>query len=252
MRRAAVLSLLSPSSAGHGRPHRSSQASSPGDSPETRTAALRYIPRVTVRFKSLRFGPLQLVVAICFATAAYAVADAWKDAHAVIEREKKALALVVDLAEAEVQFLGQRRLDANADGRPEYGTLDALVEAGLVHGPLGSDAAGKFIALDGYRVEVLLPEGIDAGGNRLLARSTGTPDPVLASSSFAVVAMPAGSGGRVLRAFYRDAEGQLFTAEGVADPDRDPRFPPPRVSLIDGKESDPEGPVWRLASHYRK
>ena len=171
-----------------------------------------------------------------------------QDARSVIDREERARVAVRALWDAEKAFRASRRLDANHNGAAEFGALEDLAAAGLLRSALVTDAEGTYLPGDGYRLEVLLPERLDAGGHRLFARPPDRPDPRLAEVCFAAMARPAPGGPKALRTFYLDADQRAYVAEGVYDPDRDPSPPPPRVELHDAHEdTSNEGPIWRRA-----
>jgi len=199
-----------------------------------------------VRHRSLRFGLLEAVVLGSILAGGALVARALKDADAVIGREEAALAFVRRIGAMEATFKESRRLDRNGDGQPEYGSLEDLHRADLLEAAPRTDAAGPHLVIEGYRVEVLLPTEADPTGRRVLTRLPGRADGRLAAQQFVVVAVPSGEG-RALRGWYLDAQGWLYGAEGVYDPDRDPTSPPPRLELREERDEGgtDDGPFWR-------
>lgn len=200
-----------------------------------------------VRHKSLRFGWLQ---AVLVASLGVGVAVVWRSdrsAADVIEREEAGLATLHALLDAQRRFLAAGRRDDDHDGRPEYGTLDDLVAAGLWTGPLARDGDVPVDARGSYRFEVLLPGGVHPTGVKTLVRGRRGADTRLATGAVAVVALPRRDGPRVLRGFYLDAAGWGFVSEGVYAADRDPSAPAPRVELREEKDrgGHDDGPNWR-------
>jgi hypothetical protein len=193
------------------------------------------------------FGVFEVLGLAAVGTILWLIHVSLREARIVVAREERALALVRRLGAAEEAFKAAARLDHNGDGMPEFGGLEDLVAAGLVDGPVERDEVGPRLDLEGYRVEILLPSGVDPGGRRLLARRPDLADPRVSAHQFAVVAMPIREGPRALRGFYLDAVGQLYVAEGVYDPDREPYAPPPPLELREDKDEGgaAQGPVWR-------
>lgn len=197
------------------------------------------------RWKALRFGPLEAAALLSVLAAAAAWAAPRPALRAQIRHEDRADALVRRVATAEWTFRAKKTLDANGDGAFEYGPLDALARAGLLDRPPKSDAQGTFLEESGYRVEVLLPGGAQRGGGVALVRSTGKPDPALAASTFAVVALPGAGAG--LRAIYVDAAGRTFEAEGVSDDQGLPaRTFPSRAIEHDDDDLKDGTPIWHV------
>ena len=195
-----------------------------------------------IRHRSLRFGPLEGVALASLLVAAAAWAAPRPGVKAEIRREERALALVRTVAAAEQAFLEKKSLDANGDGKPEYGPLSALVNAGVLSAPLRSDAAGTFLEESGYRIEVLLPTGPLPGGGTSLARSSERADPVLSARVFAVVGLPQ-AGGR--RALYLDMTGRLYQAEGVNDDEgKAARAFPTRVLEREDEDLKDGSTIW--------
>ena len=198
------------------------------------------------RFRRLWFGPLEALIVIAFGTAGFLVWRTTQEAQDVIARETRARTAVRALWESEMAFRTSRRLDADRNGVAEFGSLDDLGAAGLVSGALKRDAQGPFLEVEGYRLEILLPERIDASRRRNFARPGEHPDPRLSEVAFAAVARPAAGGPKALRTFYLDADQRAYVAEGVYDPDRDASPPLPVIELREPKEdSSNEGPIWR-------
>jgi hypothetical protein len=202
---------------------------------------------VPLRHRSLRLGVLEVVVLVAFLVGAALVVRGFRDADAVIAREEAALRWVRHLGAREAAFRDAHRLDRNGDGQAEFGGLDDLRAAGLLDRATVTDEEGPFLPLEGYRIEVLLPAETDAAGRRTLTGRPERADARLAAQQFAVVARPRRGGPRALRSFYLDAQGWLYAAEGVYDPDRDPCAPPPRLELREERDAGgtEDGPVWR-------
>lgn len=202
-----------------------------------------------IRWRSLRFGPLEATALLSLLIAAGAWAAPLPAIRAMIRREDRASALVRRIASAEHAFLAKRALDADGDGAPEYGPLAALARAGVLSEPLRSDAAGTYREEGGYRVEVLLPGGPHRGGGTTLVRSTGKPDPALSTALFAVVALPGPGAG--LRAIYVDAAGRTFESEGVSDDLGQPaRTFPDRAVEHDEDDLKDGNPLWHVPKRY--
>jgi hypothetical protein len=200
-----------------------------------------------IRHRSLRFGPLEITALAAFGIAAVAWATPRPPIRAEIGREERALALGGAVAAAEKAFLAKKALDANGDGMPEYGPLTALTTAGVLAHPLRSDAAGTFLEESGYRIEVLLPSAPLPRGGLTLARSTERVEPELSARAFAVVGLPKKGAGR--RAFYLDAAGRLFVADGVCDDAGEPARAFPARALEGSEEDLKDGStIWHLLS----
>ncbi|MBL9087480.1 MAG: hypothetical protein JNM10_10085 [Planctomycetia bacterium] len=200
-----------------------------------------------VRSRSLRFGVLEAVLLASVAGGAAIVLASREDGLAVVEREQAVLADVAALERAEGEFRAAGRRDDDGDGTPEYGSLEDLVAAGLVPGPVLRDLDGPHLRRGSYRLEVLLPSATLPTGEREWGRGGSAVDPKLAAATFAVVARPVRGEARVLRSFYVDGAGYAFTAEGVNEADRDPTVPPPQRELRgdDERGGHEDGPIWR-------
>lgn len=200
-----------------------------------------------VRSRALRFGVLEAVLLTSVVGGVLVVADSRRDGQAVVAREQAALDDVARLEAAQATFRAGKRRDDDGDGVPEYGSLEDLVAAGLVEGPVLSDADAPHLRRGSYRLEVLLPSAVLPTGQREFRRGRPTPDPKLAATTYAVVAMPVRGAPRVLRSFYADAAGYAFTSEGVNEADRDPTTLPPLRELRADEErgGHEDGPIWR-------
>ena len=202
------------------------------------------------RHRALAFGPLEALMALSLAVGAAFVLVPRGDAARMMAREEPAHELLRRVADAERAFRAQRRLDSDHDGAAEYGSLEDLAEAGLSPGTVvrtaGDPGDVPHLEAHGYRFEVLLPAGAARASIVALVRAGAPHSAALAARRFAAVAVPLPSGEGGLRCFYVDAEGRLFAAEGVTDPDRAPVVPLPRLAL-DREASDPHepGPIWR-------
>jgi hypothetical protein len=203
------------------------------------------------RHRALRFGTLQVAVLAVGAVWTAVVWMPWRESRGMISREEAALTHLRRLAEAESTFRTQRRLDADHDGTPEYGSLEELAGAGLLPSPLVRPAPGStdlpHLETDGYRYEVLLPSAAESSLPMALARAGQPRPPGLAHRYFAVVAIPDPSPSAPRRAFYLDSAGRLYVGEGVTDADRDPVVPVP-THAFDRDATDPRapGPIWRI------
>jgi hypothetical protein len=197
--------------------------------------------------RALRFGVLEAVLLVSFVGGAAVVATSHDDGQAVVVREQAVLDEVAAVVRAEAAFRAAGRRDDDADGAPEYGSLEDLVAAGLVAAPVVRDAEGPHLRRGPYRVEVLLPTAVLPSGPRELGRGGATVDPKLTALTFAVVASPVRDDARVLRSFYEDGAGYAYTAEGVNEADRDPTAPPPLRELRgdDERGGHEDGPIWR-------
>ncbi|MFO0933925.1 MAG: hypothetical protein U1E39_14645 [Planctomycetota bacterium] len=200
-----------------------------------------------VRPRALRFGVLEAVLLASALGGTLVVLSSRDDGHAVVAREQAALEEVAALARAEATFREARRRDDDADGIAEYGSLEDLVAAGLVPGPVQRDVDGPHLRRGSYRFEVLLPTATLPSGQREFGRGGAAVDPKLTAATFAVVALPVRGEARVLRSFYVDGAGYAFTAEGVNEADRDPTAPPPLRELRgdDERGGHEDGPIWR-------
>ena len=201
---------------------------------------------MAVRSRSLRLGILELALLAAAGAGVAVVASSDDDARRLIERERRAYAFVERVAAAERAFRAAGTRDLDRDGRPEYGTLADLEQGTVDLGRRQQDADGDYLAIEGYRVEVLLPTGLERSA-RTWGRSTVAADAQLASQTFAVVALPLRDGPRVLRGFYLDGDGYAYVAEGVYAADGDPTIAPPRVEMRKQKEvgGHDQGGVWR-------
>lgn len=197
--------------------------------------------------RSLRFGTLEAVLLAAALAGAAIVGTSRDDGQTVVERERAAIDAVAEVERAEAAFRTANRRDDDTDGRPEYGSLEDLVAAGLVPGPIQRDAEGPHLRRGSYRVEVLLPTATLPSGQREFGRGGAAIDPKLTEATFAVVALPVRGEPRVLRSFYADGAGYAFTAEGVNEADRDPTAPPPLRELRgdDERGGHEDGPIWR-------
>jgi len=200
-----------------------------------------------VRSRSLRFGLLEAVLLASVAGGTAIVLASREDGLAVVAREQAVLGEVAAVEGAQATFRAAGRRDDDGDGTPEYGSLEDLVAAGLVAGPVLRDADGPHLRRGSYRLEVLLPTATLPTGQRELGRGGRAVDPKLSAATFAVVAMPVRGEARVLRSFYVDGAGYAFTAEGVNEADRDPTVPPPQRELRgdDERGGHEDGPIWR-------
>jgi hypothetical protein len=198
---------------------------------------------VAIRWKALRFGPLEAVAVLSLSVAAVAWAAPRPGIRERIAREERAAGLVLRVAAAERAFLARKVLDADGDGRAEYGTLLDLARAGLLDRTPRSDAQGDHLEESGYRIEVLLPGGPMRGGGTALARSREKADPALAADLFAVVCLPTAGAG--LRATYVDAAGRIYDAEGISDDEGAAvRTFPARVLLAEEEDLKDGSTVW--------
>ena len=198
-----------------------------------------------IRWRSLRFGPLEATALLSLLVAVGAWAAPRAGLKAEIRNEERASAVVRRVASAEHVFLAKKALDANGDGVPEYGPLADLARAGVIPDVPRTDAEGTFLEEGGYRVEVLLPAGPHRGGGISLARSTGKADPAMSATAFAVVALPRPGPGR--RAIYVDAAGRTFESEGVSDDLGVPaRTFPPRIVEHDDDDLKDGNPIWHV------
>lgn len=197
--------------------------------------------------RSLRFGTLEAVLLAAALAGAAIVGTSRDDGHTVVARERVALDEVAAIERAEATFRASNRRDDDADGRPEYGSLEDLVGAGLLAGPVQRDADGPHLRRGSYRIEVLLPTATLPSGQREFGRGGAAIDPKLTAATFAVVALPVRGEPRVLRSFYADGAGYAFTSEGVNEADRDPTAPPPLRELRgdDERGGHEDGPIWR-------
>jgi len=205
---------------------------------------------MAARARSLRFGTMEAVLLLAFATAAALVGLPW---HATIDRqadEAAALEAVRRVAAAEITFRARHLLDADGDGTAEYGTLTDLSQATLVPDAIVADDEAPHVRVGGYRLEILRPERLERDGRARWTRGRGRVDPALAAHAFAVTAIPRRGADRGLRSFYLDAAGRLYAAEGVQDADRDPSRAPPTRELHDAREEVGQGPVWRLSGAW--
>lgn len=202
---------------------------------------------MAVRHRSLRFGPLGAVGLLSVALGVAGVLAHRDDAVAVIEREEAARTFLADLVRGQASFRARGARDDDRDGQPEFGTIEDLVRAGLIAGPVHFDAEGAHVLRGAYRFDVLLPAHVLPSGQREFAHGPTPVDPRLATAAYAVVARPRRDAPRALRSFYEDAAGFAYTAEGVNEPDRDPVNPLPRRELRgdDDRGGDDEGSMWR-------
>ena len=201
---------------------------------------------MAVRYRALRFGVPEAAILASLCAGVLLVAGSRPSVRRTLAREEKALAAVRETAKAEHEFVARRLRDSNGDKAFEYGGLSELASAGLLSRPVVPDPGGAYVDVEGYRLEVLLPQGLDRATRVALAGSAGTPEPVLSARQFAVVAIPRRGAVSGLRAFYLDAEDRLYEAEGVCDVVGDPHQPPP-AHLLTSEEEDlgNGGPVWR-------
>src|SRR5438132_871607 len=201
---------------------------------------------MAVRHRSLRFGVPEVAILSSLCAGAFLVAGARPAVRRTIAREEKALAAVRETAKAEHEFVARRLRDQNGDKAFEYGSLSDLEAAGLLGRPVVPGPDGAYVDVEGYRLEVLLPQGLDRATRVALSGSAGTPDPVLSARQFAVVAIPRRGAVSGLRGFYLDAENRLYEAEGVCDVVGEAHQPPP-AHLLTSEEEDlgNGGPVWR-------
>lgn len=201
---------------------------------------------MAARARSLWFGTLEGVVVLAFAGAAALVLV---PAHATIASksdESSAIEVVRRVAAAQESLRASRSAAAGPGAIGDYATLADLADAHLIDEPVVVDAAGPHLDVGGYRVEVLRPERLERGGRVRWVRGDGRVDPSLASSTFAITAIPRRGANLGLRAFYLDAKGRFYASEGVQDADRDPSRAPPTYELRDNREETGEGPVWRM------
>jgi hypothetical protein len=202
---------------------------------------------VVTRFRALRFGVPEAAIVASLAAVGVVLASAWRRGGDEISREDAALARLEAIAASEAAFRAAGRLDANRDGVAEFGRLSDLAEGGALGVDLEVEADGTALA-GGYRFEVQLPAGTVPGGRVALSRSGGRADPLLSSRTFVASAIPEAEEGSGLRSFVLDAEGRLFVAEGVVDPLREPRRPPPALALVGPTDESLTGqPIWRRA-----
>jgi hypothetical protein len=204
---------------------------------------------VPLRHRSLRFGTLHAVIVVSLAAGLLVLWAPWREAKEILTREEAALSVARSVAAAQRTFRERKVKDANGDGLPEYGTLDELRAAGLLSLDVAREPAPAHLAVGAYRIEVLLPEGLTPrDGRHALTRAGGAVDPVLASETFAVVALPGPDREGGLRALYTDSSGKTWYADEVTDPDRGTGTAPPSATL---REDSPQGvlpgPVWLLA-----
>src|SRR5262245_3877072 len=207
------------------------------------------MPEGRSRHRALRFGPLEAFIVLALAVAGTV---AWRsDSHAkgVVSREQQALAFARRLVQAEQAFRAQRRRDLDGDGTAEFGPLAELVAAGLVDGPVAKDDDAEHLRRGGYRFEVLLPDRETPKGLKSWSRSGGPVDPRLATTTFAVVALPSGGEAPALRAFYLDGLGYGYSADGVYSAHRESTASPPLLELRGTEKGDDggrdDGPAWR-------
>jgi hypothetical protein len=202
---------------------------------------------VAVRQRALRFGTLGVVTVLALAGGVAWTLSPRRGAREMAGREREALATLRELLAAETAFQAGAKLDRDRDGVAEFGDLEDLARAGLsVRTPV-RDAAGPWLDVAGYRVEVLLPALLERSGRVLLVRSGAGADPVLAARQFAAVATPRADVPSGLRALYLDSAGRLWEAEGVCEGTRDAFHGPPTHALAEEEEIPREGgAVWRL------
>jgi hypothetical protein len=208
---------------------------------------------VPVRHRSLRFGTSQLVIATSLAAGLLVLWAPWREAKRIIGREEEALEAARSVVAAQKTFHERRRKDSNGDGLAEYGTLDDLSASGLLPFPVAREPAPAHVSVGAYRIEVLLPERLTPKeGRRTLSRAGGPVDPVLATDTFAVVALPGPDREGGLRALYTDATGNTWYADEVTDPEHGDSTPPPLITLREESESHVvSGPIWLLAGTDR-
>ena len=201
---------------------------------------------MAARARSLWFGTREGVVVLAFGAAAALVVVPARATNDSRSDEANAIEVVRRVAAAE----GSLREARSASGAPgaigDYGTLSDLAHARLIEEKVVSDSTDPHLEVGGYRFEVLRPERVERGGRLRWTRGDGRVDPSVASSMFAVTAIPRRGAERGLRSFYLDAKGRFYASEGVQDADRDPSRTPPAFELRDNREETGEGPIWRL------
>jgi hypothetical protein len=198
-------------------------------------------------------GPLEVAILASLVAAFLVLWTPWREAKRILSREEEALAVARAVAAAERTFHARRAKDANGDGLAEYGTLDDLAAAGLLPRPVAREPAPAHLSVGTYRIEVLLPEGLTPQeGRRTLSRAGGPVDSVLASETFAVVALPGADREGGLRALYTDETGRTWYADEVTDPDRGTATLPPAFTLKEETEQGVlAGPFWLLRGEDR-
>jgi len=198
------------------------------------------------KHRNLLIGPLPVLAVLALGLGvAWALGDR-PDAKEVVAREHRVLDVLRGLARAQGTLRTRRTVDRNGDGTAEFGTLEDLRTGGLL-ADLGGREERGFLAVEGYRVVVLLPRETERTGRLAFATTPADVEPGLASRFFAVAAMPREEKPSGLRAFYLDVTGATWTAEGVCDGERHPYAAPPRRAFVDLEEMPVEdGLVWRL------
>lgn len=188
-------------------------------------------------------GTLEAALVLALVTGAALVVAPWRATAGQRADEKLAIETVRRIAATEEAY--RRRPGAPASA--EYGTLEDLAKGGWIDDPIAHDESIPHLDVGGYRIEILRPERLERDGRVRWIRGNRRVDPALASTTFAVTAIPRRGAERGLRAFYVDARGRFYAAEGVQDADRDPSRPPPSREFRDDREELDAGPVWRLA-----
>jgi len=132
-------------------------------------------------------------------------------ARRMVANEDTAVEMLRRLRSAEIVFHAR-------EGR--YGFYADLTRSDLLQGiDLRQEPAPPHVRTPGYRVDVLLPTGVVEGETVAIAtRIEGrTPDPVLASEHFSLVARPTEPTTTGWRIYYLDEDDRLFINEGVVD-----------------------------------
>lgn len=174
-----------------------------------------------------RDGAWPFLLLIALAAASVLVPLFWQKlrAEAMVRNEDHAARMVRRVREAQVRFF-------ETEGR--YGWVEDLDRAGLLEGfDVRREGDRFYVALGGYRIDVLLPGG-RIGGDKvdLVAQGGDRPfDFDLAQRHFAVVARPLEPMVSGWRSYYVDEDDVLYTNEGVTDLDGAKQNALPRIQV---------------------
>lgn len=158
-----------------------------------------------------RLGLYLLVVLGCFVFIGVFVWPEFLGSQAMVRREDAAREVLMGIQARELEL---------RESTGHFGFVRELEEAGLLEGYEVAESDGvRWVRVEGYRIEVLLPHG-RLGPKVVGIAPDGSGKPVhedLATRHFSVVARPIEPGVTGYRIWYVDERGELFLNEGVID-----------------------------------
>ncbi len=179
-----------------------------------------------------------MVILACVGGFVLYAATLKRDGESIVQREDAARAHLLRIVAAQQRHHEQT-------GR--FGTLPELVAAGQLEeyrSRPGQDGVPA-LRVDGYRIDVLLPERRAAEAQVILVvGSEGELSTDMRKKHHAVVARPIEPAVSGYRTLYADESGGVFVSEGVSDEPSRTTNPLPRVHLSSGTPRSPLGLVW--------